>query len=170
MSVEQIVFLVIAAISLGAAIMVVTVRNMIHAALWLILTLFGVAALFVMLELGFFAVVQVIIYIGAISILLIFVIMLTRRTMHESGPAVNRTWWLAALLSLLLFVSLAWLFSRWGGFITPKPELPVGVDPLQQLGQALVSPNAYVLPFEVASVLLLAALVGAIIVAWEKKG
>jgi NADH-quinone oxidoreductase subunit J len=170
MSAEQIIFIVTAAISLGAAVMVVTTRNLIHAALWLVLTLFGVAVLFVLLDAGFFAIVQVIIYIGAISILLIFVIMLTRRTMQESAPPMNRTWWLAAFISVLLFAGLAWMLSSWEGFTTSKPELAIGVDPLQQLGQALVSPNAYVLPFEIASILLLAALIGAIVVAWEKKG
>ena len=170
MSAEQIIFIVTAAISLGAAVMVVTTRNLIHAALWLVLTLFGVAVLFVLLDAGFFAIVQVIIYIGAISILLIFVIMLTRRTMQESAPPMNRTWWLAAIISILLFAGLAWMLSSWDGFTTSKPELAIGVDPLQQLGQALVSPNAYVLPFEIASILLLAALIGAIVVAWEKKG
>ena len=170
MSAEQIIFIVTAAISLGAAVMVVTTRNLIHAALWLVLTLFGVAVLFVLLDAGFFAVVQVIIYIGAISILLIFVIMLTRRTMQESAPPMSRTWWLAAIISVLLFAGLAWMLSSWEGFTTSKPELAIGVDTLQQLGQALVSPNAYVLPFEIASILLLAALIGAIVVAWEKKG
>lgn len=169
MSAEQWVFIITAAVSLGAALMVVSVRNMIHAALWLVLTLFGIAALFVLLEAGFFAVAQVIIYIGAISILLIFVIMLTRRTMQDSGPQVNRVWWLAAILSVLLLIALAWMLSSWNGFASPKPELAAGADPLMQLGQALVSPNAYVLPFEVASILLLAALIGAIVVAWERK-
>lgn len=170
MSAEQIIFIITAALSLGAAMMVVTTRNLIHAALWLVLTLFGVAVLFVLLDADFFAIAQVIIYIGAISILLIFVIMLTRRTMQESGPPLNRTWWLAAIVSVLLFVGLAWMLSSWEDFTTSKPEFAIGDDSLQQLGQALVSPNAYVLPFEIASILLLAALIGAIVVAWEKKG
>lgn len=169
MTAVQIVFLLTAAVSLGAAFMVVTTRNLVHAALYLILTLFGVAVLFVLLNAGFFAVVQVVIYIGAISILMIFAIMLTRRVMQDIGPTTNPGWWLSALLSLLLFGALSWMLSSWEGFSTPLPAMPSGVDPLEQLGQALVSPQYYVLPFELASVLLLAALIGAIMIAWERS-
>jgi len=165
----QIIFVIVAAITLGAAVMVVSVRNLVHAALWLILALFGVAITFALLNAPFFTVVQVVIYIGAISILLIFAIMLTRRSIQDSGRSVNPGWWLAAFLSLVLFAGLLWMFSTWDGFSTALPELPAGVDQVRELGVALVSPNAYVLPFEVASVLLLAALVGAIVVAWERK-
>jgi NADH-quinone oxidoreductase subunit J len=169
MTAVQIVFLLTAAVSLGAAVMVVTTRNLVHAALYLILTLFGVAVLFVLLNAGFFAVVQVVIYIGAISILMIFAIMLTRRVMQDTGSATNPGWWMSALLSLLLFGGLSWMLSSWDGFTTPLPSMPSGIDPLQQLGQSLVSPQYYVLPFELASVLLLAALIGAIMIAWERR-
>lgn len=168
MTMLQVVFLIVAAVTLGAAVMVVTARNLVHAALWLILALFGVAILFVLLDAGFFAVVQVVIYIGAIAILMIFAIMLTRRVMQDVGPQFNPGWWMAALISLVFFGGLVWMLSSWGGFSTPLPELPEGIDPLQQLGQALVSPDAYVIPFEVASVLLLGALIGAIVIAWER--
>jgi NADH-quinone oxidoreductase subunit J len=165
----QIIFVIVAAITLGSAVMVVTVRNLVHAALWLILALFGVAVTFALLNAPFFTVVQVVIYIGAISILMIFAVMLTRRTMQDSGRNVNPGWWLAAFLSLVLFAGLLWMFSTWDGFSTALPALPAGVDQVQQLGVALVSPNMYVLPFEIASILLLAALIGAIVVAWERK-
>jgi len=167
--VMQIIFMIVAILTLGSAVMVVTTRNLVHAALWLILALFGVAITFALLNAPFFTVVQVVIYIGAISILLIFAIMLTRRSIQDSGRSVNPGWWLAAFLSLVLFAGLLWMFSTWDGFSTALPELPAGVDQVRELGVALVSPNAYVLPFEVASVLLLAALVGAIVVAWERK-
>lgn len=167
--VMQIIFAIVAAITLGSAVMVVTVHNLVHAALWLILALFGVAITFALLNAPFFTVVQVVIYIGAISILMIFAIMLTRRTMQEMGRSVNSGWWLAAFLSLVLFAGLLWMFSTWEGFGTALPDLPAGVDQVKELGMALVSPNMYVLPFEVASVLLLAALIGAIVVAWERK-
>ncbi len=169
MTLLQLIFLIVAAVTLGASVMVVTVRNLVHAALWLIMTLFGVAVLFILLNASFFAVVQVVIYIGAIAILMIFAIMLTRRVLQDVGPQYNRGWWLAALVAVVFFSGLVWMLSTWNGFSTPLPELPAGVDSLQQLGQALVSPNAYVLPFEVASVLLLGALIGAIVVAWERR-
>ncbi|GAG05720.1 unnamed protein product, partial [marine sediment metagenome] len=78
MTVMQVIFLITAVVTLGGAVMVVTVRNLIHAALWLILALFGVAVMYTLLSAPFFTVVQIVIYIGAIAILMIFAIMLTR--------------------------------------------------------------------------------------------
>lgn len=169
MTFAEIIFIIVAAVTLGGAIMVVTTRNLIHAALWLILSLFGVAIIYALLSTPFFSVVQVVIYIGAISILMIFAIMLTRRVIQDVGASVNRNWWLAGLLALLLFTSLVWMFSTWEGFRTVQPALLAGRDTIVELGSALVSPNGYLIPFEVASVLLLAALIGAVVIAWEKK-
>ena len=167
MTVLQVIFLITAVVSLGGAVMVVTARNLIHAALWLILTLFGVAVMYGLLSATFFAVIQVVIYIGAIAILMIFAIMLTRRVKQEAGSSVNKGWWLAGLMSLVLFTALVWMLSTWDGFQTTLPDLPENVDMIKVLGTALVSPEGYVIPFEIASFLLLAALIGAVAVAWE---
>ena len=169
MTVMQVIFLITAVVTLGGAVMVVTVRNLIHAALWLILALFGVAVMYTLLSAPFFTVVQIVIYIGAIAILMIFAIMLTKRVKQDSESSVNKGWWLAGLMALVLFTALVWMFSTWSGFQTPLPELPSDVDYIKVLGTALVSPSAYVLPFEIASVLLLAALIGSVAVAWEGK-
>jgi NADH-quinone oxidoreductase subunit J len=163
------VFIVTAIVTLGAALMVVTARSLIHSALWLILALLGVGVMFVLLNAGFFAVVQVVIYIGAIAILMIFAIMLTRRVIKETGPRFNQGWWLAILLALVLLTGLVWMIQTWSGSKTTMSPLPLVEDPVQALGTALVSPNGYVLPFELASLLLLAALIGAIFIAWERK-
>ncbi len=171
MTIEKILFLVIAVITLGAALMVVSARKLIHSALWLIVTLFGVAVLYGLLDAGFLAAAQVVIYIGAIAILFIFAVMLTRHVMVDTGPQTNQFWWVAIPVSVLLFVGLIWMFNSWQGFTTqlPKlsPEAKTGM--LKQLGQLLVSPDGYVLPFELASILLVAALIGAIWVAWDRK-
>lgn len=164
----DIIFLVMAMVTLAAALMVVTSRNLIHAALWLIVALFGVAVLFVTLEAGFFAAVQVVVYIGAIAILFIFAVMLTRRLMVDIGPQSNPGWPLAALVAALLFGGLVWVLSGWAGF-SAKAAAEVPADTLNRLGQVLVDPNRFVLPFELASVLLVAALIGAILVVWERK-
>src|SRR5689334_2843030 len=103
MTANQIIFLLTAAATLGAAIYVVTARNLVHAALALIATFFGVAIVFVLLEAGFLAAVQVVLYIGAIAILIIFAIMLTRRVMQDTGPQTNRMWGVAAVLALVTF-------------------------------------------------------------------
>ncbi len=165
----QIIFLLFAAVILGSALMVVTTRNMIHAALWLIAALFGVAAVYALLNAGFLAVVQVVVYIGAIAILFIFAVMLTRREMRDKGPQLNKNWWMAALIGVVTFGGLFGLLSNWAGFSKTAAEIPAGLDAVEQLGIALVSPDAYVLPFEVASILLLAALIGAVYVAFNKE-
>lgn len=165
----QILFLVVAAITLIAAVMVVTTRNLVHAAMWLVLSLFGVAVFFVLLYAGFLAAAQVVVYIGAIAILIIFAIMLTQGVAKVNHPQLNSNWGWALAISAALCGALVWALSGWSGFSAQAPALSPKLDPLRQLGEALVAPNAYVLPFEVASVLLLAALIGAIIVAFDKK-
>lgn len=171
MTIEKILFLIIAAISLAAALMVVTTRKLIHAALWLIVTLFGVAVLYGLLDAGFLAAAQVVIYIGAIAILFIFAVMLTRRVMADTDTQTNPYWWVAAPVAALLFGGLVWMMSNWQGFNTELPGLNPALKSgmIKQLGQLLVSPNGLVLPFELASVLLVAALIGAIWVAWDRK-
>jgi len=165
----QILFIVVAAATLGAALMVVTTRNLVHAALYLVVALFGVAVFYVLLNAGFLAVAQVVIYIGAIAILMIFAIMLTRRIVTEGGTSFNPNWGWALVITAILFAAVTWILSSWPGFTSTAPQMSTANDPLTQLGQALVSPNAYILPFEIASVLLLAALIGAIVIAWERK-
>ena len=169
MDASQVIFLLTAGLIGASALMVVTTRNLIHAALWLIATLFGVAILFALLDASFLAVVQVVVYIGAISIMFIFAVMLTRKEMRDQGPQVNSSWPIAALFSLLTLGGLLVLFTKWDGFNTPLAAIPAGTDTLTQLGVALTSPEAFVLPFEVASVLLLAALIGSVYVAMNKK-
>ncbi len=165
----QIFFLIIAAVTLVSAVMVVTVRRMMHAALWLVLSLFGVAVLFAMLESSFYAVVQVIVYIGAIAILVIFAVMLTRHVMDDTGSQTVKRWGVALVAALIAFGGMAVLVLRWD-----RLQMGAGSAPneflLRDFGKALTEPNQYAIPFEVSSVLLLAALVGAIYVAVERKG
>ncbi len=169
MLLSQVIFLVLAVVILGSGLLVVTTRNMVHAALWLIVTLFGVAVLYAYLNAGFLAVVQVVIYIGAIAILFIFAVMLTRKEMLDRGPQLNAGWWLSAIVALIAFAGLFMLVRSWAGFWKPAPDIPAGFDGIGQLGNALISPNGFVLPFEVASVLLLAALIGAVYVAFSRR-
>jgi NADH-quinone oxidoreductase subunit J len=166
---EQIIFLLVALFTLGSGVMVVTTGNLVHAALWLVATLFGVAVAYALLNASFLAVVQVVVYIGAIAILFIFAVMLTRKDMRDQGPQMNKNWWVGVLLSALVFAGLLFLLQGWSGLSMTAADIPAGFDSIAALGDALVSPNAYVLPFEVASVLLVAALVGAVYVAFNRK-
>lgn len=157
-------FAIFAIFTLGGGLGVVLSRNLVHAALYLILALFGIAGLFVTLEAPFLAVVQVLVYIGAISILITITIMVTRR-LTGLRDSVNNQWPVAALGGVLMFGALAFmLVSNFGG-ILPEQEVPA--DMIDRIGQAFASPQGYLIPFEVASVLLLAALIGAIVVSRE---
>jgi NADH-quinone oxidoreductase subunit J len=144
--------------------MVVTSRNLFRSALWLILAFAGIAALFILLHAEFLAVVQVLIYIGAIATLLIFAIMLSRSLMDPSEPRFNEQWRLVVGFGALLFVALAAIVTQIPWPVDLKVVPP---DAIRQLGTDFV--GAYVIPFEVASVLLVAALIGAIIVARERE-
>lgn len=165
MTLLQLIFLAAAALTLGAAVMVVTTSRLVHAALWLILALAGVAVLFALLDAPFLAIVQVVVYIGAIAILIIFAAMLTRRVMQESGRQSTRTWWLGLLAALVLFGGLVVLVLQVPGFQAAAGPAPDSQANLIDLGRSLVDVNAFILPFELASVLLLAALIGAMFVA-----
>ena len=166
MSAQQIVFLVTAGVIVISAALVVTVHNLIHASLWLVITLFAVAAIYVQLEADFLAVVQVILYIGAIAILIIFSVMLTRRVMADTDPQRIPQWPLAAVLALLVFGGLAYLLVQVPWPLAPDVDVS---DTVLALGEAFVDPNRYVIPFEVVTVLLLVALVGSISLALPER-
>ena len=169
MTAEQGFFILFALITLIAGLRVVMARNLFHAAIWLVLALAGVAALFAVLDAGLLAAVQVLTYIGAISILIIFAIMLTRGMMDSGRRRLNSWSTTGAIASLVLLIVLAQVILTFpwatpGGDMAEPPA-----DSLVTLGQALVDPNQFVLPFEVASVLLLVALIGAIFIAREQR-
>ena len=169
MNVEKIIFLLSGVLILGSAVMVVSTRKLIHAALWLVSALFGVTILFAILQASFLAVVQVVVYIGAIAVLFIFAVMLTRKEMLDKGQQTRSTWWVAALLGALVLAGLVFLIKSQPLFDRVAQAMPTNVDPLRNLGAALVAPDAFALPFEVASVLLLAALIGAVYIATGRK-
>jgi NADH:ubiquinone oxidoreductase subunit 6 (subunit J) len=165
MNLAQIVFIVLSAITLIGALGVVTNRNLFRCALFLVLSFVGVAGLYILLEAEFLAMVQILVYVGAISILIIFAIMLSRRLMSPEFRASNEQWVWALAAAVALFAILAVILLRvsW-----PTVSAPAPANAISALGQALVNPNQYLLVFEVASVLLVVALVGAVIIARER--
>jgi NADH-quinone oxidoreductase subunit J len=162
----QIAFAAFSVLTLGGGFGVVISRNLIHAALFLIVALFGVAGYLVLLEAPFLAAVQVLVYIGAIAVVFIFAVMLTRSIAGTNQVTHTNQWLLAAITAIALLVMLGFvLLNQFGTVDAPLGDVPEGS--VELLGRQLVSPNAFVLPFEVASVLLLAALIGAVVVARE---
>ncbi|MCP4358615.1 MAG: NADH-quinone oxidoreductase subunit J [Chloroflexi bacterium] len=150
-----------------------TLRNLFHAALAMMLSFLGVAALYITLDAGFMAAAQLLVYIGAISILIIFAIMLTRRMMQTHETAFNSQMLGGAFTAVVSFLVLAFVMVRlWGNnpaFQQP-PEIPAEVmsEMVTLLGFNFVNANGYVIPFILASMLLLAALIGSIYVAWPQ--
>jgi len=165
----QVVFLINAAVTILSGVMMVTAKRLIHAALWLILTLFGVAVVFGLLEASFFAIVQVVVYIGAIAILVIFAIMLTREAVDDSFIN-NHRWILTAIIGLIALAGLLLAIFTWPQGATLTAPLSGGQQDIRAIGLALLDPEGYLIPFEISSLLLLAALVGSIYIGLERKG
>ena len=157
---ENIAFGLIAAAIVLAALRVVTTRNIVHAALYLIIVLAGVAAQYFLLGAEFIGTAQILIYLGAIVVLFLFGIMLTRAPLQGESSLDNDQRWLAGLVGLLLLAVMSYaLIDQFD-----DQELPA--DTVQRTSQVADSIfSTYLVPFEVVSVLLLAALVGAIVIA-----
>jgi NADH-quinone oxidoreductase subunit J len=166
MTTLQVLFILFSLITVAGGLYTVIARNLFHAALGLIVALAGVAALYALLEAPFLAAAQVAIYIGAIAILIIFAVMLTRGVMGQF-PRANDQWGLAIPVVLFLLVILFLTLFRFDWPQTAQAGVPA--DNIAQLGKALVEPDLYVLPFEVASVLLVAALIGSVYIARDRK-
>ena len=178
---QQILFLIVMFVTLASGFVVVTSRNLFHAALAMMLSFLGVAGFYVLLNAGFLAAAQLLVYIGAISILVIFAIMMTRRLMQTTESPFNSQWIWGVFGALALFVILAIVISNvWdpSNYLdgTTNYRLVSAPQPVDQsvidgmvveMGRGFVS--QYVIPFEVASVLLLAALVGSIVIARPQK-
>jgi NADH-quinone oxidoreductase subunit J len=158
---QEVIFWIAAVIIAGAGIRVVTTQNVVHAALYLVAALSGIAMLYVILLAEFLAWVQVLVYVGAVVVLMLFGLMLTRARLGR-GNHDNDQRPLAALCALAIFVVTSYImvdaFS--GKHISFARTLGTTTASLSQ-----VIFSAYVLPFEVVSVLLLAALVGAVVIA-----
>jgi NADH-quinone oxidoreductase subunit J len=167
---QNIFFYVIAAGMVGAAVAVVTTRNVVRAALYLIAVFAGVAAQFILLAAEFVAVTQVLIYIGAIMVLMLFGIMLTRARIGRDVEKTNDHWWVGLGTALLLAAVMVYsLIDRWGDDRLPADRQINSVDGSNTATVSDSIFSQYLIPFEIVSVLLLAALVGAIVIARKDR-
>jgi len=157
---QVVVFWILAAVILGTALAMVLSKNLVHSALFMVVTFIGVAGIYLTLSADFLAAMQILVYVGAISVLLVFGVMLTRRGDIAMSNLFTKNILGGVVVSLALFVILGRLIltSDWATSAFTVPESTVG--PIADLMM-----NVYVIPFEVAALLLLAAMVGAIIVA-----
>ncbi len=160
MSLSLAVFYLLGVVCLGGAVGVVMSRNVVHAALLLLVSLMAVAGLYLLLLAEFLALVQVLIYGGAITIVVLFVIMLTRVQEFRAMRA-NPQWPLAIVTALGVFVLLAWAIINGAPNETARHSVA-----FRELGDSLFT--KWAVPFEVASLVLLVALIGAIVIARER--
>ena len=184
---SQTLFLAISTLGLLAAVGTILARNLVHAGLYLVAFFFVVACQFILLEAEFLAVIQVLVYIGAVSILLMFGIMLTRNIQGDATTTVPQGWTLPALVAGLgLFLVLGFGINNhvglknkaaWSATATrPSSEIPKEGEAsprtlaINNMGQAvgIELVTRYVVPFEVAGLLLTAALVGAVALAYRE--
>jgi NADH-quinone oxidoreductase subunit J len=164
----QIAFLVLAATTLVSAVLVITQRNPVHCVIWLVVTLFSVGGIYLMLHAEFLFAVQVILYVGGIMVLFLFVVMLVNLDVAAKQAQFRRKWQLALLTAIVLLGELTYgLVKGKQGFNLPAaPAVASQEGNTQLVGRALY--QTYMLPVEIASILLLVAMVGAVIMAKRK--
>ncbi|MCK2214750.1 NADH-quinone oxidoreductase subunit J [Actinomadura sp. ATCC 31491] len=156
---QEIVFLLLGAVAVGSALLVVTTRQLVHAALWLVVCFGALAGCYLVLTAEFVAWVQVLIYVGAIVVLLLFGIMLTRAPIGRSDDLNSGNRLVSALVALATAAVLVTVVID--GFRAAYTPLNPGEGAARSLGASIFA--TWVLPFEALSVLLLAALIGAIV-------
>ncbi len=163
---ETIVFFFFALVSVAAALLVITRRNPIHSALWLVLCFFSLAAVYVLLSAHFIAIIQIMVYVGAIMVLVLFVIMLLNLSEGELGGA-KRT--VLKFFGVVLSGIFMVLLANGVRVLTPQTAVSVAEEfgTAEMLGKFLFTD--YLLPFEIVSVLLLTAMIGAVILTKRRR-
>jgi NADH-quinone oxidoreductase subunit J len=164
MSYEEVIFYFVAALTVLGALGVVLARNIVHCALFLILALLAVAGVFILLSAEFLAIVQVLIYGGAVTILILFAMMLTRvRDLPQALDGPQRPFAALAAGAFMGLSILAAVSTEW-----PGETEEITLVPFRDLGESLF--RTWAAPFEIASLVLLVALIGAIILARGEEG
>jgi NADH-quinone oxidoreductase subunit J len=158
-------FFILSVLTIAGAAAALTLRNLVHCVLALMLAFVGLAGLYLQLDAQFIGFAQILIYIGAVAILIVFAILLTRGAESPSRSIVSPSWAISSVVSVLVFGVLAWTIRSSVATrhsIPPQPEITV-----KQIGNALMS--RFALPLEVIGLLLTAALVGAVTIAMQDK-
>ena len=168
MSASAIIFYIISAFILGAGLLAVTTRKIFRSAIWLLFSLIGVAGLYFWLQMEFVAAVQIIVYVGGIVVLIIFSIFLTQ----QSGNVMQKASALRVVFSILA-VCIGFVltyFLVYSNAFMPGPNAAIEAS-VRNIGSQMLSASdhGYILPFEVVSILLLAAMIGCIVIAMKTK-
>jgi NADH-quinone oxidoreductase subunit J len=159
------VFYLISALTIAGALAAVLLKNLVHCALALTVAFLGLALLFLRLDAQFAGFAQILVYVGAVAILVVFAILLTRGSEVPKEGVFSRTWLAGLAISAAVFAVLAWVVLQAGPSLPGQNATPPVT--VNDIGQALM--GRYVLPLEIVAVLLTAALLGAVIVAMHEK-
>ncbi|OQP53603.1 NADH-quinone oxidoreductase subunit J family protein [Niastella populi] len=165
MNASQVIFYLISAFVLGTAVLAVTSHKIFRSAIWLLFSLIGVAALYFWMQVEFVAAVQIIVYVGGVVVLIIFSIFLTQQSGSEMPkPPLKRM--LFSILAVLFGFAFSYNIIANYGFDAATTTKPFNV-PVSAIGEQMLDTKQYgfVLPFEVVSMLLLAAMIGCIVIA-----
>ena len=159
-------FTIIALVTIGAAVAAMSLRNLVHCALALAVTFAGLAAAYLQLDAQFVGLAQILVYVGAVAILVVFAILLTRGGEPAPGSVFSPSWIFGAGVAVAVLGLLVWAINH---SVFMRPEIPPAPQvTVRQIGEALMT--RYVLPFEATGLLLTAALIGAVVIAMKDKG
>jgi NADH-quinone oxidoreductase subunit J len=165
---ELVTFILLSVVALVSAVLVITRRNAVHSAIWLVITLFAVGGIFLLQHAEFLFAVQIILYVGGIMVLFLFVVMLVDIDVALKQARFARQWQLALVTAVLLLAIVGYaLYNHGQGLNLPaRPMVNAPAQNTQAVGMTLY--QNYMLPVEIASLLLLVAMVGAVIMAKRK--
>lgn len=164
---DRMLFYFFGGLAVISAILVVTRRNAVHSAIFLVTALLATAGIYLQLQAEFLFAVQIILYVGGIMVLFIFVIMLVNLDVTLNQIQFNRQRWVAFLVTLALGAQLAYAVSLGrAGFSLPEAQAARLQPNTELIGRTLF--QNYMLPFEIASILLLVAMIGAVVMAKRK--
>lgn len=161
-----IAFTIIAVLTIAAAVAAMTLRNLVHCALSLTVAFAGLAALYLQLDAQFVGFAQILVYVGAVAILIVFAILLTRGGEAPQQSVFSTSWIVGIAVTLAVLGVLTWAITK--SFVSHRELPPVPQATVKQIGDALM--NKFVLPLEVIGLLLTAALIGAVIIAMKEEG
>jgi NADH-quinone oxidoreductase subunit J len=162
----EIAFWILSAITVIGAILAITMRNLVHCVLSLILFFLGIAGHYLLLRADFLFAVQVLIYIGAVAVLILFAIMLTRHVTGTEGPreVLGGKWW-SGMATAIIIAGLLWAIIRKDPLASMLPAGTASTS-VAEIGRAFVAD--WLVPLEAMAVLLTAALIGAVVIALEE--
>ena len=170
MLIDTVFFYVFALLTLGGGLLTITRRNAVHSALSLIVSLLGVAGLYLMQQAEFLFAVQIVLYVGGIMVLFLFVIMLVNLDLSAKERQFNGQWMVALVAVAAVGAEIAWFLYRGQGAFqladSAGPPAAAGMGNTEMIADVLF--QEYLLPFEIASILLLVAVVGAVVMAKKR--